>query len=104
MENAVASQPGGHHTSATALAAAANTKPADEHAGMAGMNHDTGKAPTAHAHAPDPDSIKFKMRDPKDPLYPCTAIAEKYVPSCYQNQGGILLGAVGSDFARAAAA
>ncbi len=97
MENAVASQPGGHHTSATALAVAAKGS-ADPHAGH-------GDGGGGHTHpAPDPATITFKMRDPDDPLYPCTAVGERYLFSCYQNQGGILLAAVRNDFAKAAAA
>lgn len=96
MENAIASIPGGHHTSATALAAAATAS-----------NHSTMAADTpsfGHSHSPDPSRITYQMRDPENPLYPCTSLSERYQFSCYQNQGGIILAAVQSDFSLAAAA
>jgi hypothetical protein len=85
MENAVASQPGGHHTSVRALEA---TTDADEHAGHGG------------AAAAGPPT--FRMRDSTDALYPCTILTEPYLRSCYLGHGGILLSHVDWDFGRAA--
>ncbi len=88
MENAVASQPGRHHTSARALAASAEPESAG-HAGHAG-------------HTPDPGAIAFRMRDSSDALYPCTVLDQRYLRSCFQVQGGIILNASGQDFGVAA--
>jgi len=89
MENAVASHPGGHHTSARALAATTDTAPAAQH-------DDHG------SHSPDPSVITFRMRDSTDALYPCTIVDARYLRSCYQVQGGIILNAKGQDFTQAA--
>lgn len=94
MENAVASMPGGHHTSVHALAA---TMPSGDSSmaghDMAGMGHD---------HSPDPAKITFKMRDSADALYPCSIVDTTYQFACYQLQGGLILNRVRGDFARAA--
>jgi hypothetical protein len=95
MENAVASMPGGHHTSVHALAATApsgDSMAGHDMAGMPGM---------AHEHAPDPTKITFKMRDSTDALYPCSIVDTMYQFSCYQLQGGLILARVHSDFAKA---
>lgn len=84
MENSVASQPGGHHTSVRALEATS-----DEHA-----HADHGGAATGPP--------TFQMRDSTDALYPCTILADQYLRSCYLGQGGILLSHVDYDFGRAA--
>ncbi|HET9134872.1 MAG TPA: hypothetical protein VFN90_11240 [Gemmatimonadales bacterium] len=83
MENAVASMPGGHHTSVTALAATTTDD---------------------HGHQHGPGTPTFPMRDPANPLHPCTAVDSTYHPACYLSQGGIILGAVEYDFAKAAVA
>jgi hypothetical protein len=85
MENAVASMPGGHHTSARALA------------GGAGSGDDHG-----HHQTPNPGRITYRMRDSTDLLYPCTAVGDHYQRACYMLQGGIILQALGFDFGRAA--
>lgn len=90
MENAVASMPGGHHTSARALAA---------DGGMAGH---AGHGGAGHA-APDPATITFQMRDSSDLLYPCSAVGDRYQASCFLLQGGMILQHLDLDFARAAA-
>lgn len=90
MENAVASMPGGHHTSVHALSA---TMPMSD-SSMAGMGHD---------HAPDPAKITFKMRDSADALYPCSIVDTVYQFSCYQLQGGLILNRVQGNFAKATA-
>ena len=93
MENAVASMPGGHHMSVHALSATAPGGDTSMGSGdMAGMGHD---------HMPDPAKITFKMRDPADPLYPCSKVDTTYQFSCYQLQGGLILNRVGGDFAKA---
>lgn len=93
MENAVASMPGGHHTSAHALAETDSGASDDGMAGMPGMKH----------MMPDPSKITFKMRDSTDALYPCSIVDTAYQFSCYQLQGGLILNRVRSDFALAAA-
>ena len=90
MENAVASMPGGHHTSAHALSA---SMPMGD-SSMAGMGHD---------HTPDPTKITFKMRDSADALYPCSVVDTMYQFSCYQLQGGLILTRVGGNFEKATA-
>jgi hypothetical protein len=102
MENAMASMPGGHHTPARAIEAvqgaegeAPGPAAADEHA-----EHEEGHS----GHMSDRSAITFKMRDSTDLLYPCSAVAEKYRSTCYMLQGGVILGAVDRDFAKAAAA
>lgn len=84
MENAVASAPGGHHTAVRALEATGDDH---GHAGHGAM----AEGPPA-----------FRMRDSTDALYPCTALDDRYLRSCYLGQGGILLKHVDYDFARAA--
>jgi hypothetical protein len=97
MENGMASMPGGHHTPARAIEAVQGKTPAgtaDEHAG-----HEE------HAgHMSDRGDITFKMRDSTDLLYPCTVVEQRYRAVCYMLQGSVILGAVGSDFAKAATA
>lgn len=90
MENAVASMPGGHHTSVTALAVASK----DTAGGHAHGGHGN--------HAPDLGKVTFKMRDSADALYPCSVTAEKYRRACYTLQGGIILNRVNGSFAKAA--
>lgn len=94
MENAVASMPGGHHTSVRALAAAHDEQGAGGHG-------DHGAA--GHSHGPTGE-ITFRMRDPDDPLYPCSILGERYQRACYLGHGSILLETVSYDFARGAQA
>ncbi len=88
MENAVASQPGGHHTAVRALEATG-----DDH-GMA-MEHG------GHMMTGPP---AFKMRDSLDALYPCDSLDTRYQRSCYLGHGGILLSHVQWDWGAAAQA
>jgi hypothetical protein len=100
MENAMASMPGGHHTPARAIEAVQGSAAAgggDEHAG-----HEAPSEKGHAGHMSDRRAITFKMRDSTDLLYPCTAVDKQYRATCYLLQGGVVLGAVGSDFARAA--
>ncbi len=46
----------------------------------------------------------FKTRNKGDPLYPCTALHERYLQSCYGMQAGIIIESTGADFAKIAAA
>ena len=64
----------------------------DEHAG-----HDMSQMAPA-----GPDS--FKVRDPKDPLYPCSVLEERYQRSCYGMQAGLVIEQTGADFGKIAAA
>lgn len=65
------------------------------HTGMdhAGMDHSGMDA--APAAAP-------KLIDPADPLYPCSALAEKYLHACYQMQTSAMLQLNGGDIPAAA--
>lgn len=98
MENGMASMPGGHHTPARAIEAvqgkAAPPGGESEHAEHAGHG----------GHMSDRGAITFKMRDSTDLLYPCTVVDHRYRAVCYMLQGSLILTAVGSDFAKAAAA
>jgi hypothetical protein len=85
MENAVASAPGGHHTSVRALEATG-----DDHGGHEMHGGEAAGPPT------------FRMRDSTDALYPCTALGEQYQRACYLGHGGILLKHVDYDFGEAA--
>jgi hypothetical protein len=46
---------------------------------MAGMNHEHEK------------KSEFKAMDPKDPQYPCSIMAPRYLASCYQMQTSVML-------------
>ena len=89
MENAVAGEQ--RHTAARVIGDRA-----------AGGDEPDGDA-QAHRHGPDPGTIRFKLRDTTDLLYPCNAVAYRYVPSCYVLQGGLILRLVGFDFDKATA-
>jgi hypothetical protein len=73
------------HTAATASSAGAQT---------AGHEHMHG---TASGGGP-----AFKSLDRDDPLYPCSAVAEKYVPACYDLQTTVILNFAKGDVAAAA--
>jgi hypothetical protein len=97
MENAVASAPGGHHTAMHVLTSE-QTMDSGKSGNMAGDHDMPGmKMPSIKA-------ITYKMRDSTDPLYPCSSVDTMYQFSCYQLQGGLILNAVQSDFAKAASA
>jgi len=91
MENSVASQPGGHHTSVRALENATASSGSNDHAEHGG----------GHSHGPTGE-VAYQMRDSTDALYPCSALDERYLHACYLGQGNILLTAVDWDFGRAA--
>ncbi len=82
MENAVASQPGGHHTAMRAL-----MQTGDDHGQM--MEHDGQMMARPPA---------FKMRDSSDALYPCDSLAGHFQHACYLGHAGILLSHVGWDW------
>jgi hypothetical protein len=98
MENAVASMPGGHDAAVHALdesgavVADSSAKSADGMGDMPGMEQ----------MMPDPSKITFKMRDSTDALYPCSIVDTTYQFSCYQLQGGLILGRTHGDFEQAA--
>jgi len=46
----------------------------------------------------------FAVRNKDDPLYPCSAVGEKYQPACYGMQAGIIYEIVGADFRKIAQA
>jgi hypothetical protein len=64
---------------------------------MSGMDHashmDHGAAPVAPP---------AKLIDPADPLYPCSALPDRYLHSCYQMQTSVILHFNHADFADAA--
>jgi hypothetical protein len=66
-----------------------------DHAAMdhAQMSHPAAVADTWPA---------FKVRDRSDPLYPCSALGERYQRACYQMQAGLIAEVTGLDFAKVA--
>lgn len=61
----------------------------EEHAGHAGMSHGGGMEMGG-----DDD---FAPLDPDDPLYPCTVLDDRYLPSCYLMQTSAILYFNGGD-------
>jgi len=57
-----------------------------------------------HVHGMEDSSPPFKVRDTRDLLYPCSALASQYLQACYQMQAGIIVETTGLDFARVAKA
>ncbi|MFN0177452.1 MAG: hypothetical protein ACKVZ0_01545 [Gemmatimonadales bacterium] len=86
MEFIVAGRGQSHHPHRDQPAAAA-TDHADEHAG--------------HEAAP---ADSFPIRNPKDPLFPCSVLAPKYQYSCYGMQAGLIIEITGPDFGKIARA
>lgn len=94
MENIV----GVTHPEHTAESHAAISR--ESSAGHEGMDH--GSAAGGHgAHGPAPAGT-WKPLDADDPLYPCTAVAEKYRSQCYLIQTSAILPRVNGDPARTA--
>jgi hypothetical protein len=61
------------------------------------MDHGGGAPPGAADTFPP-----FKVREPGDPLYPCSVLADRYQRACYQMQAGLIVERTGLDFARVA--
>jgi hypothetical protein len=67
-------------------------------------------SPGAHGDHAEPEAVAappsdtFAIRDRTDPLYPCSAIGERYQSSCYGMQAGIIIEITGADFGKIAAA
>ena len=97
MENIVAVT----HPEQTAESHAANSHEGDAHAGHEGMDHGSmaGMDHGAHGAAP---AATWKPLDRDDPLYPCTAVAERYHYQCYLIQTAAILPSVNGDVARTA--
>ena len=55
-----------------------------------------------HEHPEPADS--FPVRDPKDPLFPCSVIGQKYQAACYGMQAGVIIETTGPDFGKIAKA
>ena len=55
-----------------------------EHESMEGMDHDM--AGMHHS-----DAKPFKAVDPADPLYPCSALPDRYLSACYEMQTSVML-------------
>lgn len=47
-------------------------------------------------------AVKFKAIDPKDPLYPCSIMADRYLHACYQMQTSVMLNLNRGDIGHAA--
>ena len=84
-----------HHPHMDAMARGETPGAKDDSAGHAGMDHGDHQMAAADS---------FPFRDRSDPLYPCTALAERYQRSCYGMQAGIIYELLGPDFAKIAAA
>lgn len=56
----------------------------ENHASMEAQHH--GTAGNHHG-----DSAPFKPVDPADPLYPCSALSERYQTACYEMQTSVML-------------
>ncbi|MGQ0702303.1 MAG: hypothetical protein ACT4PM_04130 [Gemmatimonadales bacterium] len=62
-----------------------------------------GEAAHHGGHGTRADSFPpFKVRDPKDPLYPCSALGHRYQRSCYMMQAGLIAEYTGLDFEKIA--
>ncbi|MEO8448523.1 MAG: hypothetical protein ABI647_01960 [Gemmatimonadota bacterium] len=96
MEFIVGGRGQSHHPhrakSASPGAVAAAGHEGDEHAG-----HDMSQMAPA-------GSDSFKVRDPSDPLYPCSVLDNRYLRSCYGMQAGLIIEQTGPDFGKIAAA
>jgi len=70
------------------------------------IDHDASESHEAMSHGDHQMATadSFPFRDRNDPLYPCTVLAERYQPSCYGMQAGIIYEIIGSDFGKIAAA
>lgn len=44
----------------------------------------------------------FKVRNPRDLLYPCSVLGDRYQRACYQMQAGVIVEVTGLDFAKVA--
>jgi len=56
-------------------------------------------AAQSHQHTP---ATTFKAIDPKDPLYPCSIMADRYLHACYQMQTSVMLNLNHGDIGHAA--
>jgi len=53
---------------------------------------DTAAAHGEHAdHHADASPVAYKAIDAADPLYPCSALPERYLPACYEMQTSVIL-------------
>jgi len=114
MENIVAATPPEH--TAHSHAAVAESGRSGEHAGHgAAAGHGGHREGHAEGHAGDGDHAghavddkparePWKALDAEDPLYPCTAVAEKYHLQCYLIQTAAILPGNRGDFAATATA
>ncbi len=93
MEFIVAGRGQSHHVHMMKAAAQGAMDHSDHMEGMAGMDH---------GEAGDSAWPPFKLREPSDLLYPCSAIAERYQQACYQMQAGLMAEVTGLDFKKIA--
>src|SRR5690606_26023321 len=72
-------------------------KPGGAHTAHAGAAQ--GETQHAHAggHASAAEREPFPALDPADPLYPCTALDDRYLVACYQMQTSAILARNGGD-------
>ena len=61
----------------------------------------TGTRGSQHHHGDQHRHDQAKLIDPKNPLYPCSAIEKKYWRECYMMQTGIILHLTHRDFTKA---
>lgn len=92
MEFIVGGRGQSHHVHLPAAAQPAQNDPSHH---MEGLMHGAGA-----------DSVwpPFKVRNPSDLQYPCSALGERYQQACYQMQAGLVAEVTGLDFKRIAGA
>ncbi len=88
-----------HHPHMDAMARSEEQGDPEHDAGHAAPNHGGHEMAGMTAGA---DSFPF--RDKNDPLYPCTALADRYQRSCYGMQAGIIYEILGADWGKIAGA
>lgn len=97
MEFIVAGRGQSHHPHSRHQPAAADS-------GGGHAEHGDHGGHEAHGDEPAAPPDTFAIRNPADPLYPCSVLDFKYQRSCYGMQAGIIIEQTGADFGKIAAA
>jgi hypothetical protein len=80
-----------------------STHAAAGHEGHEMAGHDMSSMPGMAGHGEHGDAQPFMALDPREPLYPCTAVKEHHRQACYLMQTSAILFRNGGDFRDAAA-